>query len=388
MIADVPAQHRLGERNPTFRGNLLVAEGTQSDTAILSQSDGILLQELPFAVELKKFVVEYYSTGMPKLFASDIVIHDKVTGEKIPARVEVNHPASHRGIEIYQSSFDDGGSTVKFKALPMHGQAPTIDLQGTIGGVSRLERSGAGGDQLTVEYTGLRVINVENFAAERISGTDVRSVDLRASIDASLGAANKTTTKKELHNVGPSVSYKLRDAAGQAREFNNYMLPVDMGDGNSVFLLGVRDSPAQPFRYLRIPADSKGTMEEFLRLRYALLDPKLRQEAVMRYAAKAVDAKNPELSKQLGASASKALTLFVGETGGAVSASSAGLQSVADFIEANVPESDRNKAGEVLIRILNGTIFEVAQLARQREGLPSLVPDEKSQSFMTQAVWH
>ena len=53
MIADVAKEHRLTERNPTFRGNLLVTEGTQSDTAILSQSDGILLQELPFAVELK-----------------------------------------------------------------------------------------------------------------------------------------------------------------------------------------------------------------------------------------------------------------------------------------------------------------------------------------------
>jgi len=53
LISDVPAQHRLSERNPTFRGNLLVAEGTQSDTAILSQSDGVLLQELPFAIELK-----------------------------------------------------------------------------------------------------------------------------------------------------------------------------------------------------------------------------------------------------------------------------------------------------------------------------------------------
>ncbi|RZI98801.1 MAG: cytochrome c biogenesis protein ResB, partial [Rubrivivax sp.] len=97
MIADVAPQHRLSERNPTFRGNLLVAEGTQSATAILNQSDGILIQDLPFAIELKKFIVEYYSTGMPRLFASEIVIHDKATGEAIPARVEVNHPASHRG---------------------------------------------------------------------------------------------------------------------------------------------------------------------------------------------------------------------------------------------------------------------------------------------------
>ena len=86
MIADVPPQHRLPATNPTFRGNLLVAEGTQSGTAILNQSDGILLQELPFSIELKKFIVEYYSTGMPKLFASEIVIHDRETGEQIPAR--------------------------------------------------------------------------------------------------------------------------------------------------------------------------------------------------------------------------------------------------------------------------------------------------------------
>ena len=385
MIADVPAQHRLSERNPTFRGNLLVAEGTQSDTAILNQADGILLQELPFTVELKKFVVEYYSTGMPKLFASDIVIHDKLTREAIPARVEVNHPVSHRGIEIYQSSFDDGGSTVKFKALPMHAQSSPFDLQGTVGGVSQLTRADANAEQLTVEYTALRVINVENFAGDK-AATDVRKVDLRASIDASLGAANKTTSKKELRNVGPSVSYKLRDAAGQAREFNNYMLPVDMGDGASVFLLGMRDSTAQPFRYLRVPADDQGTMDEFLRLRYAMIDPKLRAEAVRRYAAKAVDVKNPALSKQLEASASRALALFAGESGNGATPSTAGLQAVADFIEANVPETDRNKAGEVLIRILNGTIFEVVQLARQRAGLSPLLPDDKNQAFMTQAV--
>ena len=47
MIADVPAQHRLSPNNPTYRGNLLVTEGTQASTAILSQSDGVVLQDLP-----------------------------------------------------------------------------------------------------------------------------------------------------------------------------------------------------------------------------------------------------------------------------------------------------------------------------------------------------
>ncbi|MEO5672885.1 MAG: cytochrome c biogenesis protein ResB, partial [Ramlibacter sp.] len=137
MIADVKPEHRLPASNPTFRGNLLVAEGTQSGTAILNQSDGILLQELPFSIELKKFIVEHYSTGMPKLFASEIVIHDRETGEKIPARVEVNHPARHRGIEIYQSSFDDGGSSVRLAAVPMNGNAKPFEIEGVIGGSSQ-----------------------------------------------------------------------------------------------------------------------------------------------------------------------------------------------------------------------------------------------------------
>lgn len=387
MIADVSREHRLSDRNPTFRGNLLVAEGTQSDTAILSQSDGVLLQELPFAVELKKFVVEYYSTGMPKLFASDIVIHDKETGEKTETRVEVNHPASYRGIEIYQSSFDDGGSTVRFNALPMHVAGKSFELTGIIGGSSQLSGGGSSLDEkLTVEYTGLRMINVENLAGERLAGADVPEADLRKSIDANLGAANKVNGNKDLRNVGPSVSYKLRDSAGQAREFNNYMLPVEMGEGGAVFLLGMRENPAEPFRYLRVPADAQGSINEFMRLRYALLDESQRNKAVQRFAAKAMDGKNPMLTQQLVASAARTMALFSGAVTSGTGGPVAGLQAVSDFIEGNVPESERSKAGEILIRILNGALFELAQIAREKEGLAPMPTDEKTRVFMTQAV--
>jgi cytochrome c biogenesis protein len=390
MIADVKPEHRLSASNPTFRGNLLVAEGTQSGTALLNQSDGILLQDLPFSIELKKFIVEYYSTGMPKLFASDIVIHDRETGEKIPARVEVNHPASHRGIEIYQSSFDDGGSRVKLQAVPMHAASKPFEVEGTIGGSTQLVRGAAdSAAKMTLEFTGLRVINVENFGAGATEGgaTDVRKVDLRQSLDSRLGAANKTVTKKELRNVGPSISYKLRDDAGQAREFNNYMLPVDMGEGVPVFLMGMRDTPAESFRYLRVPADDQGNIDGFVQLRLALLDPALREQAVRRYAAKATDASRPELAGQLAASASRALSLFAGEQQpGKDGAAKAGLQAISEFMEANVPEAERGRAGEVLVRILSGALFELAQLTREQGKLAPLEPNEKTQAFMNQAV--
>ncbi len=381
LIADVPVQHRLSERNPTFRGNLMVAEGTASSTAILNQSDGILLQELPFTVELKKFIVEYYSTGMPKLFASDIVIHDKATGEKQEARVEVNKPASFRGIEIYQSSFDDGGSRVKLQAVPMSAASKPFEVEGVIGGSTELTN---GNDKLRLEFTGLRTINVENFAGQGGGATDVRAVDLRQNIESRLGAGHKTATKKELRNIGPSVSYKLRDAAGQAREYNNYMLPVDMGDGQPLFLLGVRENPGESFRYLRLPADENSAMDGFVRLRAALQSAPLRQLAVQRYARNAVDPQRPELAPQLAESASRALGLFAGleQVGGKPVA---GLQAVADFMEANVPEAERNRAGEMLVRILNGVLFELDAVAREQAGVKPL-PQERIQGFMSQSV--
>lgn len=382
LISQVPQQHRLASTNPTFRGNLLVAEGTQSSTAVLNQSDGILLQELPFTIELKKFVVEHYSTGMPKLFASDIVIHDRETGEAIPARVEVNHPVSHRGIEIYQSSFDDGGSSVTLKAVPLDGSGRSFEVQGTIGGATELTR-GQGGEaqKMTLEYTGLRVMNVENLGGNGDGGVDVRKVDLR---DV-LGAANKPGGKKNLRNVGPSISYKLRDAAGQAREFHNYMLPVDLGEGVPVFLLGMRETPADSFRYMRIPADENGSMDGFLRLRAALGDAALREAAVRNYARDATDPSKPELAQQLTASTSRALALFAGAEA-APGKPAGGLQAISDFIDTNVPEAERPRAGEVLVRILHGALWELTQVSRQNAGLQPLPRDERTQAFMTQAV--
>ena len=391
MIADVPAEHRLSPTNPTFRGNILVTEGTQSSTAILSQPTGVMLQDLPFSIELKKFIVEYYSTGMPKLFASDIVIHDKETGEQKEARVEVNHPVSHRGIQIYQSSFDDGGSRVKLRAAPMGTATVPFEVEGTIGGSTELSN---GDQRLTLEFTGLRVINVENLSdAASASGADVRKVDLRHAIEGRLGAANKTVSKKELRNIGPSVSYKLRDAAGQATEFQNYMLPVEL-DGARLFLLGMRETPSEPFRYLRVPADDQDSLDGFVRLRSALTDPAQRARAVARYVARAADTSNPQMTQALAASAGRALDLFAGVDPSLEGLQPAdqkaplgGLQAVSRFMEVNVPEAERERAGEVLVRILNGSLFELLQLSREAAGLQPLDGEaEATQRFMTQSV--
>ncbi len=388
LIADVPEQHRLSDRNPTFRGNLLVTEGTRAGTAILPQPQGVILQELPFDIELKRFIVEYYDNGMPRLFASDIVIHDRYTGEAKEARVEVNHPASHRGIQIYQSSFDDGGSLVRLKAVPMGSAVHPFTVEGRIGETTALTN---GEERLQLEFTGLRVINVENFVNRNDSGADVRRVDLRQAIESRLGSAHKTVTERELRNVGPSVTYKLRDAAGQAREYHNYMLPIDL-DGSRVYVLGVRDTPTEEFRYLRVPVDENDAIDGFIRLRAALADPAMRREAVRRYVQLAAGGQREDLQQALTVSTQRAIDLFAGQDPDIDTLPRrnmpvlGGLQAVSAFMEVNVPEAERERAGEVLLRILNGALFELYQLSREDAGLPPAERGEATAAFMTQAV--
>jgi len=394
MLKDVAPDHRLGPGTLTFRANLLVPEGGRAGTAVISMQNGVVLQDLPFDVELKKFIVEYYETGMPKLFASDIVIHDRDTGAAVPARVKVNEPAFYRGVAIYQSSFDDGGSTLKLHALPMSASGKPFDVSGTVGSSTLLSN---GDSKMTLEFTGLRVINVENLSGSRGVGepgaTDVRKVDLVSTLNEHMGSGAKVSTKKELHNVGPSFSYKLRDASGQAREFNNYMLPLEL-DGQRVFLAGVRDKPEQAMRYLRIPVDDADSIQGWTRLRAGLLDPALREKAAARYVALATPADKPQMAPQLTATALRALALFAGaepaQPGSKSSPKSdrplGGLSAISDFMEGSVPEAERARIAEVLLRILNGSLFELLNLTRENAGLASLQPNEKTQGFMTQAV--
>ena len=394
MIADIKPEHRLSASNPSFRGNLFVPEGTAADNAILNQKDGVLIQELPFILELKKFIVEYYPTGMPRVFASEVVIIDKETGKREDARIEVNKPASFKGIEIYQSSFEDGGSEITLQAIGMGNATQPFEVKGSVGTSQTMT---SGNDKRTLEITNLRTINVENFGEDGKGdqGVDVRKVDLQQALQANLGSA-QNKKEHQLRNVGPSVTYKLRDSSGQAREFNNYMLPINSGEGVPEFMFGVRSDTAEPFRYLRVPADEKGELNEFLRLRDALQDPAMRAEAVKRYVAVNAASEGAEMTEQLAASAERVLTLFAGNPDllpqarldpNSEAARSFGLQAIAAFIEKNIPPDQQTRFGDVLLRILNGTLIELLQLEREKAGLPALdLAQEKNRAFMAQAV--
>lgn len=396
---------RLQPTNPTYRAQLFVPEGSRTNAAVIHLEQGMLLQPLPFDIELKKFTVDYYATGMPKRFASDILIHDPRQAEPKAFTVEVNHPVVYDGVTIFQSSFEDGGSNVRLKPLRLDvtpSQAGADSVESSVGQAPMslpadwFAHSSQGAMQL--EVSNLRVINVENLAEARVgqaaamaneassASTDTRGVNV-AELTKHLGSGAKSPENKELVNIGPSITYKLRDGAGQAREYQNFMAPVKL-DGRMVFLFGVRDTPSEGFRYLRVPADQQTSADTWLRLRQALNDEVMRAEAARRFGLMAAPPDRAELQRQLAESAQKALGLFAG----AVVARQGGeplggLQGLSDFIEAAVPEAQREQASATLVRILNGALFELLNVSLEQAGQkPWSADDEAVRDFMTQAV--
>jgi len=66
-------------------------------------------------VALKDFRIEHYATGQPKSFESDLVILDPELEAPITKTISVNHPLIYKGVAIYQSDFQDGGTKLNFK---------------------------------------------------------------------------------------------------------------------------------------------------------------------------------------------------------------------------------------------------------------------------------
>jgi cytochrome c biogenesis protein len=181
------------------------------------------------------------------------------------------------------------------------------------------------------------------------------------------------------------VQYKLRDKTGQAREFMNYMQPVTL-EGSEVYLAGVRSNPSDPFSFLRIPADDKHGVREWMRLRAALADPGLREEAARRYAERAMPQSNtaqskpdPTLARQLQESAAKTLAIFAGD------GSKGGYLAVSQFLE-RIPAAEQEKAANVFMKMLNGAMWELWQAAHAQAGEPPVEPTEAHGRFLQVAT--
>lgn len=366
-FAKVPESGLLSTNTLSYRGDVKIPEGTATDVVALTYDQNrYLLQDLPFVLRLDQFSIDYYSTGMPKRFASDVTVQDKTTGESFTQTIEVNHPLRYKGVAVYQAGFDDGGSRFKLAAYPMNG---TVSQPTTIDAVmGKPQAITYAGEPYTIEWREFKPINVENTSQ---TATDA-PVDTKTAFE---NAMRPHSTIKTLQNVGPVVQFVLRDKAGQGKEFRNYMSAVTLDDF-PVFLSGVRSDLAKDFMYLRIPADNEQTMGDFMRLRAGLANSSLTDQAIKAYVAKTHNTTAPLKDEQLEKSLREILKLFA----------NGGLKAIGESLQAKVPEPQRDAVAQTVTRLLTGSLMQLLQTARAADGLPALPDSPRNEKFMRLSI--
>ncbi|HTT09176.1 MAG TPA: cytochrome c biogenesis protein ResB [Gammaproteobacteria bacterium] len=345
-VAEVPPQSRLPRDNPSFRASVLIPEGQRADAAYVNVADGYLLQPLPFVIALKKFRIEHYQTGQPKSFESDIKLSEPGWAAPRDYTIAVNHPLILDGYSLYQASFEDGGSRLQLRLHPW--QSPQAEELETRVNATLTRQDG--GQELRLEFTDFRRFNLNPAPGD--SGAR------RAFID-----------------YGPSFTYRLRRADGTAREYVNYMQPVTL-QGRAYFLSGVRDSPAEEFRYLHIPADENGTPGRFLSLVQALYDDSRWNRAMPRILQDAAPtaARDATLQSNLEQATRRLLTLF----------RQGGLDAVLNFVNTVVPEPHRDAAGAAYIKLLQTALRAVYDDIHPPPAEPSSADSEKERELFLQ----
>ncbi|AIL32104.1 hypothetical protein IX83_01090 [Basilea psittacipulmonis DSM 24701] len=380
-VSEVPSDAIFGVNNISFRGNVSLSEGAEgSDFALLRVGGNLYLQQLPFSVKLNRFIVEYYEyNGMPKRFASEVTITDAKTGKQYDETIEVNHPFTLHGITLYQNSFQDGGSKVWLEGYPLIGQGTSVvDVSGTVGQDYQVDVD-EGRLQYRLNIDDFRLLNVENLGGPNDATGHAKTFtsDLK---DLTGSAARERNPN--IRNLGPSIRYTLTDKNNQSVQFMNYMLPVVGLEPIPVFLFGVQNALTNNMMYIRVPADEKGSIQQFLLLRKVLNDPNMREKAVNAFVEKNQD--SGKIPKEgLRKLASQALTIYA----------NAGFAGIEDYINGvgipesqRVPETLRGTMREVLQNYLVFSIIELNNIVRQEMGWEAVAMNDEAK-VVQEARW-
>ena len=358
---DFKPESILGTANLSFRGNVSISEGQSADVVFLNADNGMLVQDLPFEVKLKKFHIDFYNTGMPRDFASDIEVTDKATGEKLERTIRVNHPLTLHGITIYQASFADGGSDLAFKAwnLGDASRQPVV-LKATSMRQFPLD---IGRHKYRLEFDQFTSMNVEDMSEDGKREKSLNSTlnDVRA----------VSQEGKKYTNIGPSIVYRIRDAAGQAVEYKNYMLPV-LQEQDYFWITGTRSGLQQQYRWLRIPLDKQGKADTFMALREFLKDG----EGLKRLVTDATKDAPAEIREQFILAAENTLNIFARK----------GYLGLDEFITTNIPKEQQEKMQGYFYEMLYGVMNAALDETIRRYGLPEWQQDEARNRFLLHSM--
>jgi len=310
-LSEIPRKSRLDSNNFSYRANVLLSEGEKQDVAVIPSKDGYLIQELPFSVGLKDFNIEHYSSGQPKSFESDLVLTSKLSGKTKEQKISVNKPFTFEGVTIYQSDFQDGGTKLNILINDLQSNDKSQPMKAEVFKSNNLIYM----DQsFSFEFEDFRLFNILD-------------------IDSS--------QKKNSKNVGPNFTYKIRNESGQANEYQTYQLPINL-DGRYFFIGGMRATPQEDYKFLKMPADAGGGLDGFLIFKNLLLDKETIKRAINKIILSSTSSKDINIDN-LEASTSKLFKTF----------QQGGYNEIALSIDKNIPNQEQESAANAYIKIIH-----------------------------------
>lgn len=360
-VSQVPEASRLPVGSGSIRGSVTIPEGSAAGVVFLQLRDGYVVQDLPFDIEVEDFRIRHYASGQPRSFESDLVIRDPDLEEPVRKTISVNDPLTHEGYTIYQASFSDGGSLLEMTGWALDGSGRRLDVEGRVFDSLRLE---VGGAERTLELEDFELFNVRGDPR-----ADPRSVE-------------RVGSERQFQNVGPSFTYRLRRPSGEAREFHNYMSPVEV-DGRWYYLSGVRGAEGDAFRYLHLPADDERSLERFMAFHQRLHDA----DAVRAASRRAAD----RLLQGMGVADESLADRVAGTADDMIGELlSGGFGDVRDGLEERVAGAERaDMLLEFSRAVLQRTLFEVYRevlAAEEDRRLAEIQTDSGQRAFFEDAV--
>ncbi|MDX8377424.1 MAG: cytochrome c biogenesis protein ResB [Mariprofundales bacterium] len=192
-----------------FRGNMNVAEGSDGNKIFYLKGLATESLDLPYTIRCNSFFIDYYPTGMPKEFRSNLTIIDNGK-EVLTSDIIVNEPLYYKGTRIYQASFGDGGSIIDLELHNLNKEQPR-QIQAAVYNKWQDKNS-----DVSLEIINFREHNIENMA--------------------------NPGEPKQLQNLGPSVEYIIRGQGLKTVKVKSFFNPLLLGDKNQGSFILVSES--------------------------------------------------------------------------------------------------------------------------------------------------
>ncbi|MDX8403631.1 MAG: cytochrome c biogenesis protein ResB [Mariprofundaceae bacterium] len=188
-----------------FRGNMSVAEGGSADTVNFLKGSATAALKMPFKVRCNDFFIDFYPSGQPKLFRSNLTIIDN--GKEVLTKdIIVNEPLYYKGVNIYQASFGDAGSVLDLQLFRLDGSQHITMARGKVYETYTDLDTG-----ISMEFTNFLPFNVENIAA--------------------------AGEPKKFQDLGPAAEFIMRGPGLKAAKIKSFMNPMIINGKNQGMLM-------------------------------------------------------------------------------------------------------------------------------------------------------